>query len=91
MTADLYEIVPDEDAPTSRHSWIGEKRVPACDAPDHCDRTERGCGYCGCVLITVHPPNGIAFNKWRDANGVESIITRRPPCHPVVSGEVEAQ
>lgn len=54
------------------HRWNLENRITACDSPDGNERTERTCPYCKWVRITVHPPHGGAYRKWRSPDGIES-------------------
>jgi hypothetical protein len=67
---------------TRRHSWRDVRSIPSCESPDGCDRTERTCSNpgCGLVKITVHPPQGLAYRKWRHPNGNEFDLGSTPPC-----------
>lgn len=73
-------IQPVEIPVTRKHRWVGERRVPACDSVDGNERTERGCGLCGIVKITVHPPHGLPWREWRTAKGEQLKQTATPKC-----------
>lgn len=66
------------------HVWPRKlwRAVPACEAQDGNDRTERACALCGLVKITVHPPHGLAWRRWRTAEGLELDLSTAPPCRP---------
>lgn len=68
------------------HRWNLEHRIPACEAPDGNERTERTCPFCGLVKITVHYVHGLPQREWRLKDGRQLIGTNVPhPC--VVNGE----
>jgi len=65
------------------HRWENERRIPACESPDGCERTERECvnGGCGLIKITVHPPRGLPYRRWRHpVTGNEFDLGATPPC-----------
>lgn len=67
-----------------RHDWLSlpERKIPACESPDGNDRTEKTCGGCGIVKITVHGRNNLHWNKWRLLTGQEFQVNGTPPCDP---------
>ena len=80
------------DAPR-RHDWtsITERRIPACETADGNDRTEKTCGACGLIKITVHPAQGFPWREWRHRNGKTFIGDQTPPCLPQPVEEVAFQ
>lgn len=60
------------------HRYNLESRIAACDSPDGNERTERTCPFCMLVKITVHPPYGFAFRKYRLKDGTELNQERVP-------------
>lgn len=64
----------------ARHHWNLEARIPACESPDGNDRTEKTCPICGICKITVHPPHGFPYRKWRTKKGIEVDFDSTPPC-----------
>jgi len=68
--------------PARRHRWdhAHERRIPACDAPDGNDRTEKDCTLCGIVKITVHGADRTHWHKWRLSDGQEWPVDSTPAC-----------
>lgn len=71
------ELVDFERGPN--HKWGDPKRIPASESTDGCERSERTCTKCPLVRITVHPPKGLPYRKWRHA-GEEMQLDHTPPC-----------
>lgn len=77
---------------TARHTWPRDatRYVPGCEAPNGLDRTERACRRCGLVKITMHPPHGLAWRRWRTREGVEMDLSTTPPCLPAAGPDSDA-
>jgi hypothetical protein len=76
----IESIAPD-GAPTRRHRWGSPATVPPAEAFDGNERTERICGVCRLVKITVHPAFGIPWREWRHPDGAATFQgTITPPC-----------
>jgi hypothetical protein len=79
--------------PTFRHDWLNgkERRIPACESADGCDRTEKTCAACGMIKVTIHyPENAIPGREWIMASGDTWVGTSTPPCVRTAPSEVKA-
>ena len=65
-----------------KHKWdhANERRFAHTDTKDGCSRNERDCLICGCMMITVLPPNGLPYHEWRTKAGGDIVWTTRPEC-----------
>jgi hypothetical protein len=57
-----------------RHSWDHEKEqsIAACDTQSGCSETIRTCRSCGLIMITVHPPVGLAVARVHTAGRIRT-------------------
>lgn len=66
-----------------RHKWTETRRT--------IDLTERTCGVCRLVKITVHPPRGFPFLRFRHPGSLAEIeLSVTPPCRADVSVMADA-
>ena len=63
-----------------KHRWGLPHTVFASETPSGCEETERECGICHLVKITVHTPVGFPYRAWRTRAGMRAEIDHTPPC-----------
>jgi hypothetical protein len=84
LSAPLQSIDPNHpmDLVTKKHRWDRDKwrYLDGHESPDGNSRTERPCGNCGLVKITVHPPHGNSWREWRTKGGQVYVGDATPPC-----------
>ena len=75
-----------------RHKWSDRISVPRDQTPSGCEQTERTCGLCKIVRITVHPPQGFPWREWRHPNSdVQFACEHTPPCKGSTKEETNDQ
>lgn len=74
------------DPKPGRHKWPkqgedGFKHTLSHESKDGCERFEKTCKVCGMTRITMIPPRGYAWHKWKPKGGdVAFEMESTPPC-----------